>query len=49
VHRVHVALRPAKNVALLGGQLLDLNSTSLLEHLGRIIEMGARMARVDDD
>lgn len=27
------------------GQSLDLNSTSLLEHLGRIIEMGAQMAR----
>ena len=27
------------------GQSLDLSSTSLLEHLGRIIEMGARMAR----
>ena len=27
------------------GQSLDLNSASLLEHLGRIIEMGARMAR----
>ena len=27
------------------GQSLDLNSASILEHLGRIIEMGARMAR----